>query len=258
MFPMSNNMSGSATITKTGCKGRLCNIIIRNTAVSFIAEKTNLYVEYYEYDKITSLGIPLFVGKNIYKDMVSIYDDTYMNFLAYPQYVNVNLNDNFFQTAEISKMIYDYFHSSPVKASIVDKNPFRSRYNTNNDCFVHLRLGDIAHQPFCLGLKYYTKAIEQVGPFDTLYIASDSPDHHLIKSLLEMYPNRSRLVLNDEVRTIQFGSTCRNIVLSHGTFSAVIGWLGFDSKVYYPEYETMWHGDVFSVNPDWHKITNYR
>ena len=41
--------------------GRLGNQIIRNLAVSLIAEKHNLYVKYSSYDLINSLGIELFV-----------------------------------------------------------------------------------------------------------------------------------------------------------------------------------------------------
>ena len=50
------------TIT-VGTQGRLCNQIIRNIAVSLIACKNNLYVEYYNYDKIAKLGIRLYIGE---------------------------------------------------------------------------------------------------------------------------------------------------------------------------------------------------
>jgi len=50
---------------------------------------------------------------------------------------------------------------------------------------------------------------------------------------------------------------CKNIILSHGSFSAVIGYLGFFSKIYYPEYDLnkIWYGDMFSIN-NWVMMTN--
>lgn len=58
----------------------------------------------------------------------------------------------------------------------------------------------------------------------------------------------------DEIHTIQFASTCKHIVLSHGSFSAVIGYLAFFSNVYYPAYgDTMWYGDMFSID-GWKKL----
>lgn len=42
--------------------GRLCNQVIRNTCVSILAKKYDLYVNYSSHDRITRLGIPLFCG----------------------------------------------------------------------------------------------------------------------------------------------------------------------------------------------------
>jgi len=48
-----------------------------------------------------------------------------------------------------------------------------------------------------------------------------------------------------------FGSTCQHIVLSGGTFSWLIGFLGFFSDVYFPSNrEKVWYGDIF-VFPRW-------
>lgn len=60
----------------------------------------------------------------------------------------------------------------------------------------------------------------------------------------------------NEILTLQYASTCKNIILSHGTFSAIIGYLSFYSNVYYPEYDynNMWFGDIFSIN-GWNKIS---
>ena len=239
--------------------GRFCNQIIRNMATSLIAEQIDLYVEYCNHDRIARLGIPLFVGNRVYSHKVSLTDDNYMEVFNTAPFVNLH-PEHFFQTREISQMIYDRLRSESVRTSVMMSNPFRSRYGANQDCFVHVRLGDIADTEFNLGLAYYLKAIREVGMFTgRLYVASDSPDHEIVQAILDAYPGRSERVLLDEVATIQFGSTCRHVVLSHGSFSAVIGWLSFFSDVWYPAYEErMWHGDMFSVDARWRCVADYR
>ena len=52
--------------TTTTDNGRLGNRIIRNLAVSFIAKKHDLFVDYCDYNLINNLlGIELFIGKII-------------------------------------------------------------------------------------------------------------------------------------------------------------------------------------------------
>lgn len=53
-------------MTHTGSNGRLGNQIIRNLAVSLIAEKHDLHVNYYNDRLIRELGIELFCGRNIH------------------------------------------------------------------------------------------------------------------------------------------------------------------------------------------------
>ena len=68
------------------------------------------------------------------------------------------------------------------------------------------------------------------------------------------YPRSSFHLFNDnEVNTIMFASTCKNIVLSHGTFSWLIGLLGFYSTIYYQKITRFWQGDIF-VFPEWNEI----
>lgn len=62
------------------------------------------------------------------------------------------------------------------------------------------------------------------------------------------------MILN-EIDTIMFGSTCKNIILSNGTFSWMIGVFGYHSTIYYPDpkLKECWHGDIF-VFDDWNKV----
>jgi len=147
--------------------------------------------------------------------------------------------------------LYDYLHTEKIKSRITDNNPFKTRYNNNNDLFIHIRLTDAAR--FNPGINYYINAVNQIK-FDNLYISTDEPSNNMIKTLLQMFPS-CKLVQCDEITTFQFASTCKNIILSHGSFSAVIGYLAFYSNIYYPEYEKnkMWYGDMFSIK-NWTKL----
>jgi hypothetical protein len=234
-------------MTTTTENGRLCNQIFRNLAVSLIAEKHNLSVKYCNYDRINSLGIELYSGKNVFSKTGILNDEKYFSILnGNNLQQNLNPNNNYFQTKEISNFIYKYLHSEKIKSSIIQKNNFNQRYNANNDLFIHVRLGDVANKN--PGAKYYVNAIKMIE-HDNIYISTDSPSHHIVKTLFETYPN-AKLINWDEIDTIQFASTCKNVILSHGSFSAVIGYLAYFSKVYYPEYETdkIWYGDMFSID----------
>ena len=239
-------------MTTTTMHGRLGNQIIRNLSVSLIAEKHNLFVSYCNFELIKELGIDLFVGKNIYNNTIVLSEENYLSILNNDSLnSNVDPNSSFFQTKEITNLLYEYLQHDKIKSNIMNKNPFNDRYNKNNDLFIHIRLTDVAH--FNPGIQYYLKTISTIE-FDKLYISTDDKNHDIIRNIFEMYPN-TILVEFNEINTFQFASTCKNIILSHGSFSAIIGYLSFFSNIYYPEYENdkIWYGDMFTIN-GWNKI----
>lgn len=235
----------------TNNNGRLCNQIIRNLCVSEIAKKHDLLVSYSNYDKINNqLGIPLFVGKNKYNKNIILNLNNYFNILNLNT-INVNLDSDkcYFQSKDIIDFLYKLLRSE-YKNNIISKNIFKSRYKNNDDIFIHVRLGDVINKN--PGIKYYVNAINRINNYNNIIISTDSPSHSIITQLL-LFKN-SRLLNEDEIITIQFGSTCKNIILSGGTFSSVIGYLGFESNIYYPDYEVikeknlLWHGDICIFN----------
>ena len=247
--------------------GRFGNHFFRNLAVSFIAKKHNLMVIYENKDsvhKINLLGISLFSGKNKYKDTVKLieYDlvlkgvnsnNNYFNILnsdSFKQNIDPNHNECYCQTQYVSNLIYDYLRIEENKNQIMCFNKFMNRYNNNNDCFIHVRLTDAA----CVnsGFDYYDKTLSQIS-FDNLYLATDEIDHDIIKQIMNKYPGVN-ILSYDIIDLMKFASTNKYIVLSHGSFSAMIGYLSFFSEIYYPEYEHSWHGDMFSI-PSWNKVS---
>jgi hypothetical protein len=233
--------------------GRLCNHIFRNIAVHFIAEKHNLDVIYGYAEEIEKLGIPLCKGTRRHKNILTLTDNNYHDILN-TSHLDSNLvgDHAFFQTNSISMMIYEYLRRDSIKHQIMIKNPFKERYNQNNDVFLHIRLTDTAHlNP---GVGYYETALSLME-YNNLFIATDDPKHAIIRELLLKFPI-AKIVELDLPKTIQFGSTCQKIILSHGSMSAIIGYLGFFSQMYYPAYEythEVWFGDMFSIDT-WTKV----
>ena len=239
-------------MTTTIENGRLGNQFIRNLSVSLIAEKYDLNVSYCNKHIFNTLGINLFSGNNSYEYTECLNEENYFTIyncgnLNY----NLNPNNSFFQTKEITNFLYDYLHKDIIKKNIIETNPFKERYNVNNDLCIHIRLTDASQ--WNPGFKYYLKIIKNIN-YDNLYISTDEPNHPIIKEILHLYP-LANLINYDEVNTIQFASTCKYIILSHGSFSAVIGYLSFFSVVFYPDYScNVWCGDMFSIN-NWNKCS---
>jgi hypothetical protein len=244
--------NAKAHSTRTCAYGRLGNQIIRNVAVSLIAMKHNLKVEYCNNELIQQLGIELFSGSKAYPHIIRLTDENYFN-VCNSSNINFALdpNFNFFQTKEITNFIYKHLRTDEVMSNIISKNPFNKRYNANNDLFIHIRLTDVANEN--PGIAYYAKTIKTIQ-YEKLYISTDDKTHAIVLNLFKLHPGAT-LVDADEIITFQFASTCKHVILSHGSFSAIIGYLSFFSNVYYPECEPnkMWHGDIFSID-DWTKV----
>lgn len=224
----------------TTCKnGRLGNQIIRNIAMSLLAEKFDLYVDYSNYDVINNiLGINLYIGKNNFFVTKHVIDNNYLKIYNYKKYeYNLDLNETFFQKKEIINLIYKYLNSDKIKNNIIKKNIFNERYNNNNDLYIHFRLGDI-YPHFNISINYYIKTILTID-YDNIYLSTDSIDNKLICKLLHIFPN-IKIIKKNETYTIQFASTCKHIILSHGSFSAIIGYISFNSNIYFLDSKPKW------------------
>jgi hypothetical protein len=233
--------------------GRLCNQIIRAHAASFIAKPQNLKFDYGDYvDKMNQLGIPLFTdGTMTFNTEVYINDSNIMTYLNdIPIFRNVNVNFAFFQTKDFSNYLYKYYQKSENQQSIILSNKFKDRYQNNNDVFIHVRLDDVAH--LNQGFEYYDKALSQLS-FENGYISSDDINHSICKELINKY--NLKIIDYNEVETIMFGSTCKTIILTGGSFSYIIGLFSFYSKVYYVKGFNTWYPPELYFIDDWTEIS---
>jgi hypothetical protein len=236
-------------ITNDIPNGRFCNQLIRCIATSLVIEKHNLAITYSIPLQLASIGLNLFTGEKKWESTIPLTDSNYFDILNCEKVdKNVDPNGSFFQTREIIQKVCEFICSK--KETIISSNQFSQRYNNNNDCFVHIRLSDASE--WNPGFEYYDKAIGQLK-YDTLYISSDEPRHPLIRRLADKY--QFTIIQYNEVDTIKFASTCKYVVLSHGTFSSCIGYFSFYSDIYYPEYANLkrWHGDIFSIS-GWNRV----
>lgn len=113
--------------------------------------------------------------------------------------------------------------------------------------FIHVRLGDITGRSHAADIDYYRKAIEYVNaPADCKkYISSDSPNHPIVQNLIKEY-GLSLFKASPE-DTLIFASSFNRKVLSLGTFSWWIGFLGDSDIIVAPDpgKYPRWHGEIF-------------
>jgi hypothetical protein len=213
-------------------EGRLGNHVIRNTVCSLLAEKYQLRFRYGYEAQLDRLGIPLYKsGTKFHQNYVELANDDFLRYFLNEDLGNNNIatNRTFFQNKDIADYLKTHFASDAVKKSIMEHNHHRARYDNNDDVYVHIRLGDVV--AYCPGFEYFDKVLQQLT-FRKGYISSETLEHDTCVRLVQKY-GLTPLVM-DEVETIMFGSTCRHVVLSNGTFGWCIGVMSWFSTVFYP------------------------
>jgi len=233
-------------------RARFGNLFFVNMALHFIAMKNNLKIQYKYEKEFKELGIRFFVGENTYEDDFFITDNTFFYLIQSDEKIEKNIcfsiDDFYCQTREFVLFIKEKFNNV-FRKNIKKKNKFKKRYNNNEDVFIHIRLGDIKEDIMKTKVTFYYDKILSVSNFEKGYISSDSIKSELCQSLIKKYG--LTVIDMNEIHTIMFASTCKYLILSGGTFSWLIGFLGFYSdKIYYPIMKNAWYSDIF-VFPEW-------
>jgi len=238
-----------------GAGGRFANHFFRDIACSLIATKSNINYTYGKYrHMIEELGISLFKPEKetIFETNIQLDDDNFFQYIYVPIENNFSLKGSYCQTKDFANYIYNYIRNSDIKKSVIEKNKYKHRYNNNNDIFIHIRLGDVLDkQKETYTFEYFDNILKSLQ-FDKGYLASDSLNDELCTKLIEKYNLIS--YDNNEIDTIMFGSTCRNVILTSGTFSWVIGVFSYNSTVFYKLCKDNWCSqEIFSID-DWKRI----
>ena len=249
--------------TTLNCHGRFINHFFLNNVAHLVCQKGNLKFTYGYAEQFRSLGITFFdQGTLVYPTHITYEipkeEAKLKHFLFNPNcIVKANLyfsGNRFYQNKPFAHFLHDYYTQPKQKNKIIAANKYKVRYNANNDYFVHVRLGDVAKNT--VGYEYYAMVLSRLATGKQGYIASDTIDHPICQQLILQY--NLQIMTGDEVTTIMFGSTCKTIVLSAGTFSWFIGLLGFYSDVYYPDYAEQlikWHPDIYLTT--WNTVKGF-
>jgi len=193
--------------------GRLGNQFFINVAASLLAEKHDLYMDYEHGDDVRPL-FPLYVGTRHHPTTITVTDDNYID-LYNKETLDTNLSfHDYFQSRDVTTLTHRYVQSK------------RKTTHKNNDCFIHVRLGDVAQ--WNPGAAHYLDILATLN-VDRVYVSTDSPDHPIVQPLLQ----KAQLYQGTPTETILFAASCRYVILSHGTFSGMIGYLANESTVYF-------------------------
>jgi len=260
------NLDLKKTNTTVNNGGGFGNHLLRNLCSSIIAEQNDLVFTYSNILSndgampchqiyIEDLGIGLFKsGKKFYSTYIDLSEKTFEILVTenVKIYTNIKVDSYYYQTPFIAKYLRNYLAEDEHKTRIIQKNKFRERYRYNNDVFIHIRIKGAA-QEYLPDYNYIDLALSRIKKYDNIYLASDEYSNPYCVDYITKY---KMIPINyQEIETIQFGSTCRYIVLTNGTFGWITGVLGYFSEVYQPDLhlKPQHHGDIFTFD-DWNVV----
>lgn len=223
-----------------GYRGRLGNKIFQYVLARILSEKFNQRIN-------KSLDKPEFsftekeiINRKVYEKTILVDDNNFLEILELKNLNSTNLvlNGYFQNISFVSK-----YREKILE--IIDIN-----YQEKQGIFLHYRLGDLItnRESIIPKEEYYTHCIDKIleTSKEKVYISTDSPNHNLIKNLQEKY--NATLIKGSPKDTIIYGSQFKNKILSFGTFSWWIGFLGNQNNVYCPNSKEYGYGaDIFPL-----------
>ena len=257
------------------------NIFFGNIVAHILSEKYNVGAE---YEKMISIQLATVVDANIekednilenfqFEDNIKEFKNTCIidnNYIIQLLETNINISkdtcyliDGFCQEPIIIKHIVKYFNNvnNFYCQRIINNNCFKNRYNNNNDLFIHIRAGDIfsnsnaqLNKTQIYPTYQFYKNILDKNNYDNIYIASDNIEHELCKKIIENY--KVTIIDKTYLDTLMFGITCKEIIVSSGSYSFLFALFAFytkniyfDNKAGYIENKNggrFWHPAYFS------------
>ena len=224
--------------------GRLANNLIQNIGLSLLGEKLNLKVSSYKITPdILKFNLKLWNEGRVLnkKSPLEIYEDKDIAFLFKDQF---EPKSSFIFRGNFQNGNFLLKNKSKIKKMFCyKKDP------TFNDSklILMIRLADVAH--LAPPLNFYIDAIADMQNklgFSTKiegYIASDTPNHKIVKELVSKY--NYKIISSDATETLKFATRFRNFILTGGSYHWLAAFLADAKHVIYPEHTYMWHGDIY-------------
>lgn len=167
----------------------------------------------------------------------------------------INLyNDSELQHRNI--ILTGFFQRPEIISEFIKHNEYFTDQNPKDNTFVHIRLGDFVKNGMSLDYSFYEKALSKINTENTI-IATNDESHDIVKKILDKYD--ASLIKDTPENTILFGASCENKVLSLGTFSWWVGFLGsilhgkFIKTTICPDHKRHNLGKIFPMF-DWMEI----
>ena len=218
--------------------GRLANKLLQNIGISVLAKKYNYFAEYHQIPENNLIGLNLFYGKEKKINFIWYNEHESLKKLLYGEDIDHGIiYHGYFQQR------YFLLNHKKSIGEVLKKREIK-KYN---EVFVHVRLGDVSHTN--QGIKYYEKILDSIS-FNGGMISSDSLEHSMIEELSKKY--NLKVFNSSPIDTIITGSEYEYRVLSNGSFSWMIGYLGDNDNVFCPT-TLPYHGDIF-VYPEWNRV----
>lgn len=241
--------------TNNKTPGYLGNKFICNMVVYLLSKKYNTGSQYekdegewpavlggqYKYDGFPKLGIYFNNEINDFEKIHLLSDvevDQYLN-----HNIQIDRNTNYVvkeycQRPHTIKHIVNYFsnNENELCKSVISNNKYKCRYEKNNDVFISIRAGDVftkSDRPVVPEQRFYENVIDSLkNKYDNIYLASDNVEHDFCQNLIKKY--KITPYVTNHIDTVLFGSTCKYVIISSGSFCFLIALLSFFSdKVYF-------------------------
>ena len=231
--------------------GRLANNLIQNIGLSLLGEKLNLKVSSYKITPdILKFNLKLWNEGRVLnkKSPLEIYEDKDIDILFKDQFEPKSV---IFFKGNFQNGKFLLKNKSKIKKMFCYKK--EPTFN-NSKLILMIRLADVAH--LAPPLDFYNEAIADMQNklgFSTKiegYIASDTPNHKIVKKLASRY--NYKIISNNATETLKYAIRFRNFILTGGSYHWLAAFLADAKHVIYPEHTYMWHGDIYS-NSKWTK-----
>lgn len=219
-------------------RGRYGNNLFQLSAANILSKKYNQRIESDLKSNILKVNQPL---SDINLTKTVILNDK--NFI-------IKHNDPNLYHCNI--VLEGFFQQKEIVSEFIQQNEYITDQSPKDKTFMHIRLGDFIRNGMALDYQYYETALARVNT-ENLVVSTDDQHHDIVKKILDKY--NATLVQNSPEDIILYGASCKNKVLSMGTFSWWIGFLGnilhsdFVETTICPNinHYACWHGKIFPM-----------